>query len=60
MPTCNIVFDNNPNGIYYAGQLLSGVIKLDNEKKREIRGITLRIEGFATVKITKLNSRNEN
>lgn len=51
MPTCNIVFDNNPNGIYYAGQTLSGVIKLDNDKKREIRGITLRIEGFATVKI---------
>lgn len=49
MPTCKILYDNNPNSIYYAGQTLSGVIKLDNEKKREIRGVTLRIEGFAQV-----------
>lgn len=52
MPNCNIVYDNNPNGIYYSGQQLSGIIKLDNDKKREIRGITLRIEGFAMVKLT--------
>lgn len=50
MPSCNIVYDNNSNGIYYSGQTLSGVIQLNNDKKRSVRGVTLRIEGYALVK----------
>lgn len=50
MPSCNIIYDNNPNGIYYSGQTLSGVIQLTNDKKRSVRGVTLRIEGYAMVK----------
>lgn len=49
MPTCHINYDNNPNGIFYAGQTLSGVIQLNNDKRRDIRGVTLRIEGFSMV-----------
>ena len=50
MPSCNIVYDNNSNGIYYSGETLSGVIQLNNDKKRSVRGVTLRIEGYALVK----------
>lgn len=49
MVQCNIVFDNNTQGIYYSGQTLSGVVELNNEKARNIRGLSLRIEGFAKV-----------
>lgn len=51
MVACDVKFDNNPQGIYYAGQSLSGVVELNNEKARTIRGVTLRIEGFAKVKV---------
>jgi hypothetical protein len=49
MVQCVIKFDNNSQGIYYAGQILSGIIELTNEKARNIRGLSLRIEGFAKV-----------
>jgi Arrestin (or S-antigen), N-terminal domain len=51
MVNCDVKFDNNPQGVYYSGQSLSGIIELNNEKARKIRGVTLRIEGFAKVKI---------
>lgn len=50
MVQCVIKFDNNPQGIYYSGQTLSGLVELENEKARNIRGLSLRIEGFAKVK----------
>lgn len=50
MVNCVIKFDNNPQGIYYSGQTLSGLVELENEKTRNIRGLSLRIEGFAKVK----------
>jgi hypothetical protein len=49
MVNCNIKFDNNAQAIYYSGQVLSGVIELNNEKARNIRGLSLKIEGFAKV-----------
>lgn len=49
MAKCEVKFDNNPNGIYYSGQTLSGIVELTNEKVRKIRGLSLRIEGFAKV-----------
>jgi Arrestin (or S-antigen), N-terminal domain len=51
MVLCEIKFDNNPQGIYYAGQTLSGVVELNNEKSRNVRGLSLRIEGFAKVRL---------
>lgn len=51
MAKCEVKFDNNPNGIFYSGQTLSGVVELTNEKSRKIRGLSLRIEGFAKVRI---------
>lgn len=49
MVTCNIKYDNLTEGIYYSGQTLSGAIELNNDKKRSIRGVTLKIEGYAKV-----------
>lgn len=50
MVNCELKFDNNPNGIYYSGQTLSGVVEFYNEKTRKIRGVSLRIEGLAKVR----------
>lgn len=55
MVTCNIKYDNNTQGILYSGQTLSGTIELNNDKKRNIRGVTLRIEGYAKVNICVIN-----
>ncbi len=52
MPTCYVDYENNPNGIFYAGQQLKGIVKIDNDKKRSISGITLRIEGYAKVSVS--------
>jgi hypothetical protein len=38
MPTrCNIVFDNNPDRIYYAGQTLSGTATVDVREEFKVR-----------------------
>ena len=50
MAKCEIKFDNNHNGVYYSGQVLSGFVEFNNEKSRKIRGLSLRIEGFAKVR----------
>lgn len=50
MVQCEVKYNNNPNGVYYSGQTLSGVIELHNDKPRKIRGLSLRIEGFAKVR----------
>lgn len=42
-------FTNNPHGVYYSGQNLSGEIEIENEKSRSIQCIKLKIEGFAEV-----------
>lgn len=54
MVNCEVKFDNNPNGVYYSGQTLSGVIEITNDKPKKIRAVTLKIEGFAKVKLTNL------
>lgn len=51
MARCEVKFDNNPHGIYYSGQVLSGFVEITNDKARKIRGLSLRIEGFAKVRI---------
>lgn len=54
MVICEVKFDSNPNGVYYSGQTLSGVVEITNTKQRKIKALTLRIEGFAKVNFTTL------
>lgn len=35
---CLISFDNNPQGVYYAGQELSGVVDLSVDATKRIKG----------------------
>lgn len=49
MVFCEVKFDGNPNGVYYSGQTLCGVIEITNDKPRKIKALTLRIEGYAKV-----------
>lgn len=34
---CKITFDNNPFGVYYAGQIVSGVAELITNRPKTIR-----------------------
>ncbi|XP_061393223.1 arrestin domain-containing protein 17-like [Musca vetustissima] len=44
---CDIEFDQNPTGTYYAGQLVSGKIVLKCDKVKEAKAILLKISGSA-------------
>lgn len=48
MPTtCDINFENNPEKVYYAGQLLRGTIKLTLTSAKTVRGVYIVISGRA-------------
>lgn len=36
--TCDIQFENNPQGIFYAGQVLTGKITLTADKIKQVKG----------------------
>lgn len=36
--TCEIVFDNNPNRVYYGGQTVSGTVTLTLHKEKTVKG----------------------
>lgn len=42
-----IGFENNTNGIYYAGQLLRGTVQLTLGEEKKVRGVYIRIYGKA-------------
>lgn len=39
--TCLIEFDNNPQKVFYGGQLLSGQVSLTLHKEKTVRGATV-------------------
>lgn len=47
MVKCTINFDNNKNGLFFAGQKVSGHILFYNEKVRNIVALTLTLDGTA-------------
>ncbi|XP_075145422.1 arrestin domain-containing protein 3 [Haematobia irritans] len=49
---CIITFDNNPFGVYYAGQVVSGTAELVTTRPKTIRSISITISGFAEVRWT--------
>lgn len=40
---CLITFDNNSQGVYYAGQELSGVVDLSVDTTKRIKGKSVRV-----------------
>lgn len=42
-----VEFENNPAGIYYAGQLVRGKVYLTVRKQKKVRGVHVRIRGKA-------------
>ncbi|XP_055856702.1 arrestin domain-containing protein 3 [Episyrphus balteatus] len=49
---CTIQFDNNPLGVYYAGQTISGVAELITARPKTIRSIYISINGHSEVRWT--------
>ncbi|XP_002070386.2 arrestin domain-containing protein 17 [Drosophila willistoni] len=47
---CLISFDNNPQGVYYAGQELSGVVELSVDATKRIKGIHVTVSGYAKIR----------
>ena len=45
--TCEVNFDNNPAKVVYAGQMLSGTVRLTSTEYLNIRSIFIRIQGTA-------------
>lgn len=54
MPTSiEIEFENNPQKVVYAGQLLRGTVRLTLTEEKNVRGIYIRIYGKAYAHWTK-------
>ncbi|XP_039971137.1 arrestin domain-containing protein 3 [Bactrocera tryoni] len=49
---CTITFDNNPMGVYYAGQTVSGVAELITTRPKTIRSIYISVCGHAETRWT--------
>ncbi|XP_030374761.1 arrestin domain-containing protein 3-like [Scaptodrosophila lebanonensis] len=50
--TCEIEFDDNPRGTYFAGQTLSGRVILTTNKVKHVKAISLTINGHAETRWT--------
>lgn len=59
MPTtCEIDFENNPEKVLYAGQILSGTIKLTLTSEKRVRGVYILITGKGYCHWTKGSGKN--
>ncbi|XP_052858867.1 arrestin domain-containing protein 3 [Drosophila gunungcola] len=47
MVICEIEFCNNPQGVFYAGQLISGQVVIKTEKAKPVKAVVLQIKGYA-------------
>ncbi|XP_005176214.1 arrestin domain-containing protein 17 [Musca domestica] len=44
---CDIQFENNPQGCFFAGQVLTGKIVLSADKVKQVKAVVLKINGYA-------------
>lgn len=54
--TCSIDFENNPHKVVYAGQLLSGTIKVTLTDEKQVHDAYIRIRGEAYCHWTKIGA----
>ncbi|XP_017140076.1 arrestin domain-containing protein 3 [Drosophila miranda] len=47
MVICEIQFNNNAQGIYYAGQVISGQVVIKTDKVKQVKAVVLKIKGYA-------------
>lgn len=47
MTSCQIVFDKNDHGTFFTGQVVSGKVIIELNKRRKLRAIQLKICGFS-------------
>ncbi|XP_034665283.1 arrestin domain-containing protein 2 [Drosophila subobscura] len=47
MVICEIQFNNNAQGIYYAGQVISGQVVIQTDKVKQVKAVVLKIKGYA-------------
>lgn len=57
--SCEIIFEKNPNKVFYAGRSLHGSIRLTLTSDRNVRGIFVKIDGSAKT-ICKADNFGEN
>lgn len=48
--TCEIEFENNPDKVIYAGQLLRGTVWLTSTERKRIRVVYIQISGKAVTR----------
>ncbi|KAH8311733.1 hypothetical protein KR044_007723 [Drosophila immigrans] len=48
--TCDISFDNNKYGTFYAGQLVSGCVTLKSDKIKEVQAALVKVVGYSITK----------
>ncbi|EDW81363.1 uncharacterized protein Dwil_GK11061 [Drosophila willistoni] len=48
--TCEISFDNNRYGTFYAGQLVEGCVTLKSDKPKEVEAIVVKVVGYSLTK----------
>ncbi|XP_058825941.1 arrestin domain-containing protein 3-like [Topomyia yanbarensis] len=58
--TCDIKFDENPYGVYFPGQTLSGSVEIRLAELTKVKGIALRINGAAEVKWSETTGTGKN
>nr|XP_029732935.1 arrestin domain-containing protein 17-like [Aedes albopictus] len=49
---CDVQYDNNPQGIFYVGQTLSGSVVLRSSEPEAVNVVSVKIEGFTVVQWT--------
>lgn len=56
---CDIEFDNNPQGVYFSGQMLTGTLTLTANRVKKVKAVALKILGFVNTQWTETDKHSE-
>ncbi|KRK03092.1 uncharacterized protein Dyak_GE25772, isoform B [Drosophila yakuba] len=57
---CQILFHNNTEGVFYAGQMVAGQVTLSTDKLIQVKAIRLKLKGFAETHWTESKTDSNN